>query len=84
MMQMEDSARISIKAWSSGVVPRKSMIWAFFMDSREATLSPVMLRRTLASPMMEYIPVAMIQAEAAQSESLMSHEMSKIADRKTK
>ena len=52
-MQMVDSARTSFRAWSTGDNPKKSMIWAFFIVSRDATFSPVMLRRTFASPMME-------------------------------
>ena len=54
-MQTEDSLRTEPKAASNEARTEQSMTWEFFMDSREAMLSPVIFRRTLASPMMETI-----------------------------
>ena len=51
-MQTCDSGRTSWRAALIDLSPRKSMIWAVFMLSLEATLSPVKFRRTLPSPMM--------------------------------
>lgn len=54
-IKMVLSARTAFKEASRADITVQSMISAVFMDSREAMLSPVILRRTLASPMMEYI-----------------------------
>ena len=48
----DDSARTSASAVSKVVDEMQSISWADFMASREAMLSPVILRLTLASPIM--------------------------------
>ena len=52
-MQMVDSARTADSAASREAMLGQSIIWAVFMASREAILSPVKFRLTLLSPTTE-------------------------------
>ena len=69
MMRTFDSPRTLVRASSKVDIDEQSMIWEFFMTSLEAILSPVILRRTLASP----IIVKMLDISNDQEKSKNEH-----------